>query len=195
MSGATVGLRSIKRGAETLKKSYFDAIGLDVRIARIFNTYGPNMRMHDGRVVANFIAAALEEQPLKVNGDGSQTRSFGYVDDTVRGLYALLMADFNSKDTIFDRVFNIGTPEECTITELAKKIGVLSEKYLNKTPKIVWVNNPDKTDPRMRLPDIEKARRKLGFNPKVCLDEGLEKTFVYCYETFFKNLNGHREFF
>ena len=168
-----------KRAAETLIKLYFDTYQIDVRIARLFNTYGPGMRLHDGRVITNFIAAALENRPIKIYGDGSQTRSFGYVDDTICGLYKLIMADFSKNDSLIDRVFNIGTPVEFTIAELACKIESLSKKYLGNTPEIVCVRNPDNTDPHQRLPNISKAQIKLDFNPKICLDEGLEKTFLY----------------
>lgn len=168
-----------KRGAETLIKLYVDRYNIDARIARIFNTYGPGMRLHDGRVITNFIAAALEQKPLMLYGDGMQTRSFGYIEDTVDGLYALSMACFESDEPLSERIFNIGTPIEFSVKDLAYKVQKLSEKYLKISPEIVTVENPDATDPKMRLPDIQKATKRLGFNPQIRLDEGLEKTFLF----------------
>jgi nucleoside-diphosphate-sugar epimerase len=173
-----------KRGAETLIKLYFDTYNLDVRIARIFNTYGPRMRLHDGRAVTNFIAAALEDKPLVIYGSGNQTRSFGYVEDTVQGLYDLMMIDFEPQASLFDRVFNIGTPGEVTIAELAEKIGQLGLKYLHKEPSITKIPSRDKTDPHMRCPDIRKAHAKFGFNPTISLEQGLEKTFRYFFQQY-----------
>lgn len=171
-----------KRGAETLIKLYFDKYHLDVRIARIFNTYGPGMRLHDGRVITNFIAAILEDKPITIYGDGLQTRSFGYVQDTIQGLYDLMMLPVNTQESLFDRVFNIGTPTEFTISELAKRTEKISLKYLHKIPTIIRVANPDKTDPKMRCPDITKAQKRFYFNPQISLEQGLEKTFLYFFE-------------
>ncbi len=176
-----------KRGGETLVKLYAAQFNLDVRIARIFNTYGPGMRLHDGRVITNFIAAILEDKPLIINGTGNQTRSFGYVDDTVQGLYDLAMADFWPNIPIAERVFNIGTPQEFTINELAIKMQDLCEKYLHKIPPLKYVPNPDATDPHIRHPDITRASVRLGFDPHIYLEQGLEKTFL----SFFNVENPH----
>lgn len=168
-----------KRGAETLIKLYFEKYKIDVRIARIFNTYGPGMRLNDGRVITNFIGGLLEDRPLKIHGDGTQTRSFGYVDDTVQGLYDLATIPFAADETIQDRVFNIGTPGEFTIAELALKVENLGIRYLKKRPTIISIRNPDHTDPLLRKPDIGKAQKRFGFNPRITLEEGLEKTFLF----------------
>lgn len=168
-----------KRGAETLIKLYFDEYRLDARIARIFNTYGPGMAV-DGRAVPNFMDALLEDKPLVIYGDGNQTRSFGYIDDTVNGLYLLLsISESFLSENMIDRVFNIGTPSEFTIAQLAQKFDHLSKKYFNKPMEIKKISNPDASDPRVRRPDITRAKKILGFNPLVSLDEGLEKTFLY----------------
>ena len=170
-----------KRAAETMLKLYFDTYHMDIRIARIFNTYGPGMRLHDGRVITNFIAAILENKPLKIYGNGQQTRSFGYIDDTVQGLYNLAIQDLERSNTITDFIFNIGTPLQFTINELATKIEGLAHKYLKQFPTIIHIPNPDHTDPHQRYPDITKARKTLAFDPIVSLDEGLEKTFLYFF--------------
>ena len=168
-----------KRGAETFIKLYFDEYGLDARIARIFNTYGPGMAV-DGRAVPNFMNALLENKPLVIYGDGNQTRSFGYIDDTVNGLCLLLSINETFlSDSMMDRVFNIGMPYEFTIGQLAEKFDILSNKYLNKSIKIQKIPNPDISDPRIRRPDITRAKKILGFHPVVNIDEGLEKTFLY----------------
>ena len=168
-----------KRGGETLIKLYFDEYGLDVRIARIFNTYGPGMAV-DGRVVSNFMNALLEDQPLVIYGDGNQTRSFGYIDDTIDGLYRLLTINESLlENAIMNRVFNIGTPQEFTIMQLAQKIDTLSSKFFNKSVQIQNITNPDLSDPRLRRPDITRAEKILDFHPAVGLEEGLEKTFLY----------------
>ena len=168
-----------KRGAETLIKLYFEKYKTDVRIARIFNTYGPGMRLNDGRVITNFIGGLLEDRPLKIHGQGTQTRSFGYVDDTVQGLYDLATIPFEAEETIQDRTFNIGTPSEFTIAQLALKVEKLGMCYLNKRPIITSIRNPDHTDPLLRKPDITKAHKRFGFNPTITLEEGLQKTFLF----------------
>jgi dTDP-glucose 4,6-dehydratase len=144
---------------------------VDTRIVRIFNTYGPRMRLEDGRVVPNFIAQALRGEPLTVYGDGSQTRSFCYVKDEVDGLYRLLMS--NEVEPV-----NIGNPNEMTILDFAKKI----IEVTNSGSTINFVQPKDsriQDDPKVRRPDISKAREILGWTPKVSLDEGLRATIEY----------------
>lgn len=169
-----------KRGGETLIKLYFERYGIDVRIARIFNTYGPNMNIGDGRVVTNFIAAVLENRPLTIYGNGLQTRSFAYVTDTVSGLLKILQSnDISSFNTIEKRIFNVGNPEEFTINHFAQKIDQLAQKYLGRQAIITHIELPDIDDPKIRKPDIQRAQKIVGFNPIITVDEGLEKTFVY----------------
>lgn len=171
-----------KRGAETLIKLYFEKYKTDVRIARIFNTYGPGMRLNDGRVVTNFIGALLEDRPLKIYGEGTKTRSFGYVDDTVSGLYQLATIAFGPEENIKDRTFNIGTPVEFSLNELAAKVEELGIKYLNRCPIVMSVRNPNLGDPLIRRPDITKAQKRFGYNPQISLEEGLEKTFLFFWD-------------
>ncbi|GIU85336.1 MAG: epimerase [Acidimicrobiales bacterium] len=154
-----------KRFAEAMTMAYHRAHGLDTRIVRIFNTYGPRMRRHDGRVVSNFLVQALEGRPLTVYGDGSQTRSFCFVDDEVRGILALLDAD-----DLHEPV-NIGNPDEFTVLELAR----LVLEVTGSDSEIVFEPLPQ-DDPTQRRPDITKAREKLGWEPKIALREGLQRT-------------------
>ncbi len=159
-----------KRFAEAMTLAYHRAHNLDVRIARIFNTYGPRNALDDGRVVPNFIGQALRGEPLTVHGDGSQTRSFCYVSDLVDGIARLL--DSNETTPV-----NIGNPNEMTILTFAQKINALTANPAG----IVFHPRPV-DDPGRRCPDISKARRVLGWEPKVSLDEGLEKTIAYFAE-------------
>ncbi|CAN5897945.1 SDR family oxidoreductase [soil metagenome] len=156
-----------KRFAEAMTMAYHRFHGLDVRIVRIFNTYGPAMRPHDGRVVSNFIRQALTGAPLTMYGDGSQTRSFCYVSDEIDGIYRLLMSDWVGP-------MNIGNPDEMTVMELARRVldltGSASEIEMRPLPQ---------DDPQVRRPMIERARETLGWTPKVSLAEGLEKTIEY----------------
>jgi dTDP-glucose 4,6-dehydratase len=156
-----------KRFAEAMTMAYQRFHGLETRIVRIFNTYGPRMRPNDGRVVSNFIVQALRSEALTLYGDGSQTRSFCYVDDLVEGIYRL----FNSEYAL---PMNIGNPGEFTIRELAEKVirqtGSGSETIAHPLPE---------DDPKQRKPDITKAREILGWEPKVSLEEGLERTIPY----------------
>ena len=157
-----------KRFAEAMTMAYHRHHGVETRIVRIFNTFGPRMRLNDGRVVPNFIAQALRGEPLTVYGDGSQTRSFCYVSDLVEGLYRLL----GSEET---EPVNIGNPSEMTILQFAHKIVELtgsSSEITHVHPKDVRI----KDDPKVRQPDISKARRVLGWEPQVSLEEGLKRT-------------------
>lgn len=156
-----------KRFAEAMVMAYHRYHGLETRIARIFNTYGPRMRINDGRVVPNFISQALRGEPLTVYGDGSQTRSFCYVDDLVEGIYRLLFSDEVEP-------VNLGNPQEMTILEFAETIN----RIIGNKAGIVFKPLP-KDDPKVRQPDISKARRVLGWEPKISLEEGLERTIPY----------------
>jgi len=160
-----------KRYAEALTMAYHRVHGVDTRIVRIFNTYGPRMRLADGRVVPNFIAQALRGEPLTVYGDGSQTRSFQYVNDLVEGLYRLLLSDFNDP-------VNIGNPDEMTILEFAKTVNDVTG---NKAG-IIYKDERIKGDPQTRQPDISRAHSVLNWEPKVKLREGLEHTIAYFRE-------------
>jgi len=157
-----------KRAAETLFFDYNRQHDLDIRVVRIFNTYGPRMAMNDGRVVSNFILQALRKKPITINGDGNQTRSFCYVDDTVEGL--ILMMEQNK---MLGPV-NIGNPDEITILQLAEEIINLT----NSNSKIVFKNLPE-DDPVQRQPDIATAKKLLQWAPKVKRYEGLKKTIKY----------------
>jgi dTDP-glucose 4,6-dehydratase len=156
-----------KRFAEAMAMAYHRSHGVDVRIVRIFNTYGPRMRPHDGRVVSNFLVQALAGKPLTVYGDGDQTRSFCYVDDEVRGLLALLDSDHVGP-------VNIGNPNEFTVLELAQKV----LEVTGSSSEIVHEPLPI-DDPTQRKPDISLAKRVLGWEPRVPLDEGLRKTAAW----------------
>ncbi|MFH0985086.1 MAG: NAD-dependent epimerase/dehydratase family protein [Candidatus Omnitrophota bacterium] len=172
-----------KRGAETLIKLYaakYAEKGPDFRIARPFNTYGPFMRLDDGRAVTNFIGKVLTGQPIEIYGNRSITRSFGYVDDTVDGLLKLLRTDkLTSATPIQDRVFNIGNDGEFTLGELADLVNELGKKHLNRTVPVHVVGAIDPSDPVKRQPDLTRARTILDYAPSVPLREGLEKTFLY----------------
>jgi len=158
-----------KRFGEMIVMLYIRNRGLDGRIVRIFNTYGPNMRKDDGRVISNFINHALEGKPLVIYGDGMQTRSFCYVSDQVAGLMAMMFSD-NTKG----EVVNIGNPEEYTMMDLAKKIITMTASK----SEITYAELP-KDDPTKRKPDITKAQMLLGWKPVVTVDEGLKKTIEY----------------
>ena len=163
-----IGIRGIydesKRFAEALTMAYHRVHGVDTRIVRIFNTYGPRMRLDDGRVVPNFLTQALRGEPLTVYGDGTQTRSFTYVDDLVEGIYRLLLSDEVEP-------VNIGNPEEYRIIDFAHLVNELTGNRAG----IVFKPLP-KDDPKQRRPDITKARRVLGWEPQVPLREGLQRT-------------------
>ncbi len=169
-----VGLRSVydesKRFAEALSSAYQRKFNLPVRIARIFNTYGPLMKKDDGRVIPNFINQALSEKPLTIFGDGSQTRSFCYISDMIKGLHKLLLSDFIQP-------VNLGNPEEISIKELAK----VTLKLTGSESRFVFKSLP-LDDPKRRCPDIKRAKEILDWQPKVGLEEGLKRTI-----SFFKN--------
>ncbi|SDS47436.1 UDP-glucuronate decarboxylase [Polaribacter sp. KT25b] len=158
-----------KRSAETLFVNYHQQNNVDIKIIRIFNTYGPNMHPHDGRVVSNFIVQALQNQDITVYGEGNQTRSFQYVDDLVEGMIRLM----NSRDG-FTGPVNVGNPNEFTILELAQKV----IKLTGSTSKIIYKPLPS-DDPMQRQPDISLAKKELDWSPKVQLDDGLIKTIDF----------------
>lgn len=169
-----------KRGAETLLWLYFQQYHMDIRIVRIFNTYGPGMRLDDGRVVTNFIRAALENKPMTIYGDGNQSRSFAYISDTAEGMMQIITSDaIRPEDPIEQRVFNIGNPYEFTVAELAEKLNKIAQKYLGRTTPVITVQSIDNTDPQMRCPNITRAKRVLNYEPRVPIEEGLEKTFLH----------------
>jgi UDP-glucuronate decarboxylase len=171
-----IGIRSCydegKRCAETLFFDYYRQYGVEIKVMRIFNTYGPRMDRNDGRVVSNFIVQALQGNDITIYGDGSQTRSFCYVDDLIAGMIALM----NSPKEIIGPI-NIGNPNEFSISDLVSEVVGLT----GSNSKVVQLPLPE-DDPRQRQPDITKAREILGWAPKVQLKEGLEKTIEYFSE-------------
>jgi UDP-glucuronate decarboxylase len=173
----TIGVRSCydegKRVAETLCFDYLRSNNVDLRVVRIFNTYGPGMHPYDGRVVSNFIMQALANEHITIYGDGSQTRSFTFVDDTVEGILRLM----NQEETVGP--VNIGNPNEFTVKELAEMVIELT----GSSSKIIYLPLPG-DDPKQRRPDISRARKYLDWEPKTQLREGLQVTIKY-----FKNLD------
>ena len=167
-----------KRCAETLFFDYHRQYNLRIKVARIFNTYGPNMQPNDGRVVSNFIMQALQDKPITIFGDGSQTRSFCYVDDLIEAFFRLM----DSPDD-FTGPINIGNPVEFRIMELAEKV----IKLTNSKSKLVYEKLPD-DDPIQRQPDINLAKEKLGWEPKIHLEEGLVMTIHY-FENLLNSVN------
>ena len=169
-----MGIRSCydegKRCAETLFFDYYRQHNLEIRVVRIFNTYGPNMHPEDGRVVSNFIVQALTDQDITIYGDGSQSRSFQFVDDLIEGMVRMM-----ENDQGFVGPVNIGNPNEFTIRELAEKILKMIPEGRGK---LIYESLPS-DDPRQRQPDISQAKEKLGWEPKVNLEEGLLKTIEY----------------
>ncbi len=159
-----------KRFAEAITMAYRRYEKVDVRIARIFNTYGPRMRLDDGRVVPTFVAQALRGEPLTMFGDGSQTRSFCYVDDEVEGLWRLLHSSF--QDPV-----NIGNPHELTILEFARAV----QRLIGSNVPIVQRPLPE-DDPKVRRPDITRAKEILGWEPKIAFDEGMKRTVAWFRE-------------
>lgn len=156
-----------KRFQEAITMAYHTFHGVETRIVRIFNTYGPRMRLNDGRVLPAFIGQALRGQDLTIFGDGSQTRSFCYVDDLMEGIYRLLMSDYAQP-------VNIGNPSEITIREFAEEIIRLT----GTTQKVIYQELPQ-DDPKQRQPDITRARQLLGWEPKIDRAEGLRRTYAY----------------
>lgn len=169
-----IGIRSCydegKRCAETLFFDYYRQYKTDIRVVRIFNTYGPNMHPNDGRVVSNFIVQALKNEDITIYGDGSQTRSFQYVDDLIEGIIKMM----NNQEKFVGPV-NLGNPEEFTIKELAEMVLKLIP---DSKSKIIYKDLPA-DDPRQRKPDIALAKNKLDWEPKIKLEEGLKKTIEY----------------
>lgn len=167
----TIGPRGVydeaKRFQESITMAYHRFHGLETRIVRIFNTYGPRMRLNDGRVIPAFIGQALRGEDLTVFGDGSQTRSFCYIDDQVEGIYRLLLSDYTNP-------VNIGNDQEITIADFAQEI----IKLTGTSQKIVYKSLPE-NDPLQRQPDITRAKNILNWTPKVGREEGLQKTYAY----------------
>src|SRR5262252_2893022 len=161
-----------KRFAEAITMAYHRFHHVDTRIVRIFNTYGPRMRLNDGRALPNFVYQALSGQPLTVYGDGQQTRSFCYVSDLIEGIYRLMMSDEHMPT-------NLGNPQEITVLDFAERI----RKQFNNPPPIVFKPLPQ-DDPKRRCPDISKAKRILKWEPKVGLQEGLKLTLDYFKQVF-----------
>ena len=176
-----IGIRSCydegKRMAETLFFDYHRQHGLDIKVIRIFNTYGPNMNPDDGRVVSNFVVQALKGEDITIYGEGNQTRSFCYVDDLVDGMYRMM----NSREGFAGPV-NLGNPAEFTMRELADRVLALT----GSKSKIVYRPLPA-DDPTQRKPVIDLAKKELGWEPEVMLDEGLGRTISYFKELLFKN--------
>jgi UDP-glucuronate decarboxylase len=176
-----IGVRSCydegKRMAETLFFDYNRQHNVDIKVIRIFNTYGPNMNPGDGRVVSNFIVQALKGEDITIYGDGTQTRSFCYVDDLVEGMYRMM----NSRNG-FTGPVNLGNPGEFTMIELAKKVIDLTGSSSN----IVYKPLPQ-DDPKQRKPIIDLAKKELDWEPTVMLDEGLKRTVLY-FEDIIKNV-------
>jgi len=168
-----IGIRSCydegKRCAETLFFDYYRQHNLPIKVARIFNTYGPRMHPNDGRVVSNFVVQALKGEDITIYGEGQQTRSFCYVDDLIDGFVRLM----NSRED-FTGPVNLGNPGEFTIKELAERVIALTES----SSKLIFKPLPQ-DDPKQRQPDIELARSELGWEPSIRLDEGLRKTITY----------------
>jgi len=169
-----IGIRACydegKRCAETLFFDYHREYGVDIKVIRIFNTYGPNMAINDGRVVSNFIIQAIQNKDITIYGDGNQTRSFQYVDDLIDGMIKMM-------DSIETGPINLGNPDEFTILELAQKIIELT----NSTSKIIFKKLPQ-DDPKQRQPDITLAKIKLNWKPNIKLENGLIKTIKYFKE-------------
>lgn len=161
-----------KRVAESLMFDYHRVYGVDVRVVRIFNTYGPRMRSDDGRVVSNLIVQALHGQPLTIYGTGTQTRSFCYVDDLIRGLRAV------AEDAASPGPYNLGTPHETTLMELAE----LVRRITGKEDLPVHFKPLPQDDPTKRQPDISRVSREVGWEPEISLEEGLQRTVSYFQE-------------
>lgn len=173
-----IGPRSVydeaKRFAEAITMAYHRQHDVDTRIVRIFNTYGIRMRSQDGRVVSNFIVQALKDNPITIYGDGSQTRSFCYVSDLVEGIWRLLWRGQESEDEAIHLPINLGNPTEFSVLELASKV----LEYTQSNSVLEFKPLPE-DDPKVRRPDITKAKKLLDWHPQVSLEEGLRKTIEY----------------
>ena len=167
------GIRSCydegKRCAESLFYDFRRTYGIRIKVARLFNTYGPNMRPDDGRVVSNFICQSIEDKPLTIYGDGTQTRSFCFVDDLILGLRALM----SSSDEVYEPI-NLGNPTEFSLLELVEEISKITNRKLSIEHKPLPLD-----DPKIRRPDISKAKKELNWSPSINLQEGLKKTYSY----------------
>jgi UDP-glucuronate decarboxylase len=176
-----IGIRSCydegKRAAETLFFDYHRQYGVDIKVARIFNTYGPNMALNDGRVVSNFIVQALQNEPITIYGDGQQTRSFCFVSDLIEGIYRLAFTKSGIQGPI-----NLGNPTEFTMLELAKLVIQLTDSK----SKIEFKELPS-DDPKQRKPDISSANLELGWNPKIDLETGILSSIDYFKSALLKN--------
>jgi dTDP-glucose 4,6-dehydratase len=175
----SIGPRAVydeaKRFAEAMTMAYYRYYAVDTHIVRIFNTYGPRMRLNDGRALPNFVHQALTGKPITVYGEGKQTRSFCYVSDLIEGIYRLMLSEEHLPT-------NIGNPQEITILQFAERI----REHFENAPPIIYEALPQ-DDPRQRCPDITKAKRILGWEPKVGLKQGLQVTMAYFKELFAKN--------
>ena len=158
-----------KRYLEAITMAYHNSKGIDTKIARIFNSYGPKMRKNDGRAIPNFINQMINNQDVTIFGSGNQTRSFCYVNDTIEGIYKLLNSNYNYP-------INIGNPNEYTILDLVEKI----RNLISTNSKIKFLKLPE-NDPKVRKPDIKLAKKILNWNPKITLEEGLKETIDYFY--------------
>ncbi len=171
-----IGIRSCydegKRAAESLIYDYIRTYGVDVRVVRIFNTYGPNMSIEDGRIISNFVVQALQNKDITIYGTGKQTRSFCYVEDTLNGIIKL-----TENEERIDMPVNVGNPNERTVLEVAEQV----IKTVSTTSKIVFLEKVS-DDPQQRRPDITRAKQLLGWEPQVSFEEGLSKTIKYFKE-------------
>jgi dTDP-glucose 4,6-dehydratase len=178
----SIGPRAVydeaKRFSEAMTMAYYRYYSVDTHIVRIFNTYGPRMRLNDGRALPNFVHQALTGKPFTVYGEGKQTRSFCYVSDLIDGIYRLMLSDEHLPT-------NIGNPQEITILQFAERI----REHFENAPPIIFEALPQ-DDPKQRCPDISKAKRILGWEPKVGLKDGLEVTMAYFKEQFAKKSAG-----
>jgi dTDP-glucose 4,6-dehydratase len=177
-----IGIRGVydeaKRFAEAMTMAYHRHHGVDVRIVRIFNTFGPRMQLHDGRAIPNFMTQAIRGEPITVFGDGSQTRSFCYVDDLIDGILRLLRSDYVGP-------VNIGNPQEMSLLEMARHIIRISG-----SPSEVVFRGLPPDDPKVRRPDIALARRVLGWEPRVSIEDGLQRTLAYFRDALAKEGGG-----
>jgi dTDP-glucose 4,6-dehydratase len=168
-----IGMRSVydeaKRFAEALTMAYHRFHNIDTRIVRIFNTFGPRMRLDDGRVVPNFLQQAIKGIPLTIYGDGTQTRSFCYVDDLIEGVFRLMLSDYHEP-------VNIGNPDETSILEFAEMINQITN---NDAETIIKISKRLESDPQRRRPDISRAKQILDWEPNISLREGIIKTIPY----------------